>query len=77
MKFAKFLRTPILRTSANDCFYNKRFREVLINQLSKITINKNDEGFETYFGVCWEVSDRFATRKQKYSRGKKTAFMNK
>ena len=31
---------------------NDRFREALINELSKITISKNDEGLKSFFGVC-------------------------
>ena len=52
------------------------FREDLTNELSKITINENDEGFEKFFGVCPEVLDRFAPRKQKYIRRNNILFMN-
>ena len=50
-------------------FSNKKFREFLINELSKITVSKNYGGFETIFGVCRKIVSRFATvapRKQKY-----------
>ena len=38
-------------------FSNNRFREVLTNELSDITVNKINEGYETFFGICSEVSN--------------------
>ena len=39
-------------------------------------ISENDEGFETFFGVCRQVLDRFTLRKRKYIRQNNTPFMN-
>ena len=38
----------------------------------KSTDSKNDQKFETFFGVCQEVLERFASKKQKHVRGNKT-----
>ena len=38
----------------------------------KSTVSKNDQKFETFFGVCQEVLERFASKKQKYVRENKT-----
>ena len=54
-----------------------RSREVLKKELSKISTNKNDAGFERFFRVSLEVLERFAPKKKKYIRRKTTTFMNK
>lgn len=38
-------------------FSNNTFREVLTNELSEITVNKINEGYEAFFGICSEVSN--------------------
>ena len=56
---------------------NDRFREVLVNELFKSSINEKDEPLKTFLGVFKKVLDRFTSRKQKHTRGNNTPFMNK
>lgn len=56
-------------------FSNNRFREVLTNELSEITVNKINEGYETFFGICSEVSNSPSWNEN--IRGNNTPFMNK
>ena len=45
--------------------------------LSLIEINTNNEGFDKFFKMCGQVSDRQAPRKKKYIRGNQSLFMNR
>lgn len=54
-----------------------RFKEVLVNKLSKVIISKKDELLKILFGFFQDVLDRFTPGKQKHIIGNNAPFMNK
>ena len=53
------------------------FSESLLEELSQVRINNDDEGFNNFLRICRNTLDRFAPRKKKYIRGNNAPFMNK
>ena len=53
------------------------FRDSVLEELSQVRINNDDEGFNNFLRTCRNTLDMFAPRKKRYIRGRNTPFMNK
>ena len=58
-------------------FSKNIFRDTLLEELSQVRINNDDDEFNNFLRTCWNTLDRFAPRKKKYIRGNNALFINK
>ena len=71
------LKPKIINYRKYKNFSNDIFRDNLLEELSQVRINNDDEGFNNFLRICRNTLDRFAPRKKKYIRGNNAPFMNK
>ena len=71
------LKPKIINYRKYKNFSNDIFRDSLLEELSQVRINNDDEGFNNFLRICRNTLDRFAPRKKKYIRGNNAPFMNK
>ena len=50
-------------------FSNDIFRGTLLEELSQIRINNDDDGFNNFLRICRNTLDRFTPRNKKYIKG--------
>ena len=62
-----------------SCKYisNEKFRESLINNLSKENLINNDDGFQRFCHTSLDALNKHAPRKKKHARGNQMSFFNK
>ena len=62
-----------------SCKYisNEKFRESLINNLSKENLINNDDGFQRFCHISLDALNKHAPRKKKHARGNQMSFFNK
>ena len=58
-------------------FSNEKYRETLINNLSKENFDNNDDGFQRFCYISLDVLKKHAPRKRKHARGNQMSFFNK
>ena len=58
-------------------FSNEKYREMLINNLSKENFINNDDGFQRFCHISLDVLNKHAPRKEKHARGNQMPFFNK
>ena len=63
------------RSSKN--VFNEKYREKLINNLSKENFTNNDDGFQRFCHISLDALTKHAPRKKKHTRGNQTPFSNK
>ena len=71
------LKPKIINYRKYKNFSNDIFRDSLLEELSQVRINNDDDGFNNFLRICRNTLDRFAPRKKKYIRGNNAPFMNK
>ena len=64
-------------TKINYRNYKYLFRKKVTSELSKVVLEKRDECFNKFFGICKEALNMYAPLKKKYIRGNNSAFMNR
>ena len=52
-------------------------KDTLLEELSQIRINKNDDGFNSFLRICRNTLHKFAPCKKKVHRGNNAPSMNK
>ena len=71
--FKKYqLRTTNYRSYKN--FSNEKYRETLINNLSKENFINNDDGFQRFCHISLDALNKHSPRKKKYARGNQMPF---
>ena len=58
-------------------FSNEKYRETLINDLSKENFINNDDGFQRFCHISLDALNKYASRKKKHARGNQMPFFNK
>ena len=58
-------------------FSNEKYRETLINNLSKENFINNDDGFQRFCHISLDALNKHAPRKKKHARGNQMLFFNK
>ena len=58
------LKPKIINYRKYKTFSNDIFRDSLLEQLSEVRINNDDDGFNKFLRNCWNTLDRFASRKK-------------
>ena len=58
-------------------FSNEKYRETLINDLSKENFINNDDGFQRFCHISLDALNKHAPRKKKHARGNQMPFFNK
>ena len=58
-------------------FPNEKYRETLINNLSKESFINNDDGFQRFCHINLDALDKLAPSKKKHARGNQMPFINK
>ena len=71
------LKPKIINYRKYKNFSNDIFRGSLLEKISQVLINNDDEGFNNFLRICRNTLDRFAPPKKKYIRGNNALFMNK
>ena len=71
------LKPKIINYRKYKNFSSDIFRDSLLEELSPVRINNDDDGFNNFLRICRNTLDRFAPRKKKYIRGNNAPFMNK
>ena len=71
------LKPKIINYRKYKNFSNYIFRDSLLEELSQVRINNDDEGFNNFLRICRNTLDRFAPRKNKYIRGNNAPLMYK
>ena len=58
-------------------FSNEKYRETLINNLSKENFINNDDGFQRFCHISLDALNKHVPRKKKHARGNQMSFFNK
>ena len=59
------LKPKIINYRKYKHFSEDIFRDSLLEELSQVRINNDDEGFNNFLRICRNTLDRFAPRKKK------------
>ena len=62
------LKPKVINYRKYKNFLNDIFRDSLLEELSKVRINSDDDGFDNFLITCQNTLDRFATRKKSILR---------
>ena len=76
MTFKKY-QPKIINYRSYKNFSNEKYRETLINNLSKESFINNDDGFERFCHTSLDALNKYASRKKKHARGNQMPFFNK
>ena len=76
-RFPCKLKPKIINYRKYKNFSNDIFRDCLLEEISQVRINNDDDGFNNFLRICRNTLDRFAPRKKEYIRVNNTPFMNK
>ena len=61
------LKPKIINYRKYKNFSNDIFRDTLLEELSQVRINNDDDGFDNFIRICRNTLDRFAPRKKSTS----------
>ena len=61
------LKSKIINYGKYKNFSNDILRDTLLEELSQVRTNNDDDGFNNFLRLCWNILDRFAPRKKSTS----------
>ena len=76
-KTFKKYQPKTINYSSNKNFSNEKYRETLINNLSKENFINNDDGFQRFCHISLDVLNKHETRKNKHAQGNQMPLFNK
>ena len=76
-KTFKKYQPKTINYSSNKNFSNEKYRETLINNLSKENFINNDDGFQRFCHISLDALNKHAPRKKKHAWGNQMPFFNK
>ena len=76
-KHFKKYQPKIINYRSYKNFPNEKFRETLINNLSKENFTNNDDGFQIFCDMSLDALNKHAPRKKKHAGGNQMPFFNK
>ena len=76
-KSFKKYQPKIMNYRSYKNFSNEKYRETLINNLSKENFINNDDGFQRFCHISLDALNKHAPRKKKHARGNQMPFFNK
>ena len=76
-KCFKKYQPKIINYRSYKNFSNEKYRETLINNLSKENFINNDDGFQRFCHISLDALNKHAPRKKKHARGNQMPFFDK
>ena len=76
-KFFKKYQPKTINYRSYKNFTNEKYKETLIENLSKESFSNNDDGFKRFCHVSLDALNKHAPRKKKHVRGNQMPFFNK